>query len=167
MKRFVPALLAVPVVLTLLHSPAPAQPPAAAASRNDPLQDEKPKDDPKLLAIGGLGGSAVYFSFLLVGTTADAFGKESYDADQVKTIVDSVMTLLKTNADQIAAVRRGGLTEEDDKYANELIVVLGMIRDYAKLLGDYAKGKDPKVAQKFDDQRKKTWERVKKLLGIK
>jgi hypothetical protein len=130
-------------------------------------QDEKPKDDSRLAAIGGLGASALYLAYLTIGTTADGFSKGVYDADQVKSTVESVSNLMKTNSDQLAAVRKGGLTEEDGRFVDEMIAIMGMLRDYGKHLVDYTKEKDPKVGDAFDEQRKKTWERIKKLLGIK
>lgn len=167
MKRFALGLAAVPVVLALMRAPVLAQTPPEAQPQEDPEKGTKPKDDPRLVVIGGLGANALYASYMLVGVTADGFAKDVYTADQVTSIVDSVISVFKVNKEQLAALRKMELTEEDAKSLDEMIGLIDMISEYADLLGKYAKEKDPKMADAFQEHRAKTWERLKKLLGIK
>jgi hypothetical protein len=144
------------LIALILVAPAAATPPAQEA-----------KQDPKLVAIGGLSVTALYMSFVTVGVTADAFGKEAYEAKQVADMMTEVSNLMKTNSRQLGAIPREGIAKEEVTYIDEITAVMGMIGEYSQLLSAYAKDKTEAKAKAFDQKREATWVRLKKLLGLK
>ncbi len=127
MNRLASALAAVFALVALSHPSAPAQ-----EEKPKESPKEGSKEDPRLVAIGGLAGSSVYYSFVIVGMTADAFAKEVYDADQVKQITDEVCALTKTNAGQLRDVRKMELTDSDAGLVDEILATLEVIQKYAR-----------------------------------
>jgi hypothetical protein len=132
-----------------------------------PAQEREVKQDPKLVAIGGLSVTALYMSFVSVGVTADAFGKEAYEAKQVGDMMTEVSNLMKTNTRQLGAIPREGITKEDHAYLDEIVAIMGMIGDYSQLLAAFSKDKTEAKAKAFDEKREATWARLKKLLSLK
>jgi hypothetical protein len=133
-------------------------------------QDEKPAvaDKPELVAIGGLGASMGYFTFVLVGVTGDSFEKGSHDAATVKSVVDELAGTLDKNVEQLMAVKKSGkLVQADVDSIEEVADCLRSVKDYAKKLCAYTEEKSQKNADGFQASRKVTWEKLKKLLGIK
>lgn len=142
----------------LLAMPAPAQEEAPAP---------KDQDTRRLTAIGGLSASALYFGFVNIGLTGDGFEKGVYDADTASAVAGEIKRMLAINAKQLKAMKDGEPDENDRTSVAEIIDLAGAVGDYADLFVEYTKEKDPKVAEKFQTQRKALWERLKKFMGLK
>lgn len=129
---------------------------------------ESENNKPLLAALGGLSASSTYFTFAFIGTTADGFGKETYDAEQTKALAGEAIAIMNLNADQLRAVKRAKLLNQaDTRSLDEFITLLTEVADYAETLQDFADNRDEEHAAKFEQQRQKTWRLLKKALAIK
>jgi hypothetical protein len=138
-----------------------------APSAPRPSAQEREKNDPRLVAIGGLSVTATYVSFVCVGVVADAFSKDVYDAKQVNDMMTEIAGLMKTNSRQLGALPKGEISKADVDSVDEIVAIMGLIGEYAQSLIDYSKDKVPAKAKTFDQKRESTWTRLKKLMGIK
>lgn len=158
MKRIAPMAVSIAVLILAVRTAAPAQ-------------DEKPKqetqDTKRLRAIGGLSASTLYFAFLSVGLTGDAFVKGAYEAEQVRSIMGELQAMLKSSAGQVKDLIKGEPDESDQAALKEIVEIADLVQEYAKFLAEYSKEKDAKIGDKYEASRKATWERLKKFLGIK
>ncbi len=137
-------------------------------------KEEKPaKEKPDftkatLHCVGGLSASTAYFGFCLIGVTADAFDKGTYDAKKTKMVAEEVKGFLKRTGNQLDALEKsGGLSEPDAKAVDDLEKIFGEVVDFAQKLEDYADDKSEEKGKAYQESRKKAWKHLKKLLGIK
>ena len=125
------------------------------------------KDDPRLVAIGSLAGSHVYTTYGYIGVTADAFGKQVYDADRVEQLMKEVMGLCDANSKLLDKLLEGNIVESDKKAIREIGLIYDGLRMEAAALVQFAKTKDEDDVKSFDAARKAVWPKIQKLLGIK
>jgi len=118
-------------------------------------------------AIGGCAGASIYLAFVLVGVTADAFEKGVYDAERVQAIMSEIKALGGVMKKQLKAIRGPALGKDDEQAVDNILLTLASLDDYADRLDQYTRKKGKEEADAFQEARKKTWEKVRTLLGIK
>ncbi|MCX7787413.1 MAG: hypothetical protein N2442_06935 [Spirochaetes bacterium] len=118
-----------------------------------------------LSAIGGLGASNLYVSFLTIGMLGDAFEYGVYQPDTVKDILGEVISLNKASRASLdTLVKEGHVTGEDRATVLEMIQAHSMLEKQAGELLKYAE--DKKLPNDFQFYRKKSWELISNILGI-
>jgi hypothetical protein len=71
-------------------------------------------EDDFLYAIGSLGASNLYMTFLTIGLLGDSFEKNVYPAETTKDLIDAIISLTKTSQESLNALVAGGeITGED------------------------------------------------------
>ena len=160
MKRMVCSLVAFALVVCM----APVQIPAQEL----PGQEPKVEDDPRLVAIGGGYACAIYLAFVNIGMSGDAFAKGLYDAKKIEQIAGEIKTLSGNMAKLLKDVDKNvKMAQVDVDSLNEMVTILGLLQEYADSLIQYTKTKTQADADKFQENRTKTWARIKTMLGIK
>ena len=131
-------------------------------------EEKADKSKAALGCVGGLCASTSYFSFVLIGVTADSFAKGTYEAKTAKDIAAEVEGIVKKNREQLKDLKKaGGLDEADQKSLGEFVRVLDEVADYAHKLQEYCDDKSDENGTAFQEARKKAWTHIKKALGLK
>jgi len=126
------------------------------------------REDKLLSAVGGFSAGLLYNTYGLVGSVADAFGKDAYTAE---TVTD-LMNAQKNMADNIikmldGLIKDNALKDENDKnYVIATKEIIAGLKKQAELLADYAKTNSSQQQRAYEQQRQKNWKDISKLMGI-
>jgi hypothetical protein len=141
---------------------------AAAGQESGTEEAQKPPPtDPRLQAIGGGAAGSTYFAYLVIGMSGDAFRNDVYDAGRINQIMNEVKGAVKNFKKLLENLKDIDLTEKDKESLKGFVEVQDMLSDYCDCLVAYTKTKGKKEADAFQEARKKTWAKIKVLLGIK
>ena len=120
-------------------------------------------------AIAGLSAGLLYNTYGVIGSIADAFVKDAYE----KETLDDLMNAQKKLADNLVKMMQGLIkdsilnTETDRNFLISAISILNGLKKQAQLLQEFAQTKNYGKQESYDDQRKKNWSALSKLMGIK
>ncbi|MEP6700052.1 MAG: hypothetical protein ABJA85_02000 [Bacteroidota bacterium] len=120
-------------------------------------------------AIAGLSAGLLYNTYGIIGSIADAYVKDAYK----KETVDDLMDAQKNLADNLVKMLQGLVkdsilsTETDRNYLISVISILNGLKKQAQLLQEFAQTNKQQKQEGYDDQRKKNWSALSKLMGIK
>lgn len=117
--------------------------------------------------IGVFGGIYIYTTYAYIGTTADAFSKDIYDAGQVKSMMDEKINMLNNLEAMLLRVQATNMAPADKKFIASMLDIIGLLRQEASALSEFVNTKDEADAEKYDQARKAAWLKIKKLLGMK
>jgi len=155
-QRFFPqALLAVLASSVVLLSPGYSS------------ADEKPADDGRLSAIGGLSAAHMYTTYIAIGAVADAFGNDVYKTKQVQDIMGGLVGMIDTLKKQLLLVQENCEDKSDQKYIDETIQIYSLLQEEARQLSTYSKSEDKADFRAYEKARTTVWPRIEKLLGLK
>jgi hypothetical protein len=122
-------------------------------------------EDDFLYAIGSLGASNLYMTFLTIGLLGDSFEKNVYPAETTKDLIDAIISLTKTSQESLNALVAGGeVTGEDRATILEMMQAHGLLEKQAGELAKYVNNKA--TPNDFQFFRKKSWELIAKILNI-
>ena len=126
------------------------------------------REDKLLSAVGGFSAGLLYNTYGLIGSVADAFGKDAYTAE---TVTD-LMNAQKNMADNIIKMLDGlindkALKDENDKnYVIATKDIIAGLKKQAEILVNYAKTNNNQQQKAYEQQRQKNWKDISKLMGI-
>lgn len=126
------------------------------------------REDKLLSAVGGFSAGLLYNTYGLIGSVADAFGKDAYSAE---TVTD-LMNAQKNMADNIikmldGLIKDNALKDENDKnYVIATKDIIAGLKKQAEILADYAKTNSSQQQRAYEQQRQKNWKDISKLMGI-
>lgn len=123
-------------------------------------------DDGRLEAIGGLSAAYMYTTYIAIGTTADGFGKDVYQAEQVKSIMTGFIGSMDAVKKQLSKVQANLTDPGDVRYIGEAVQIFSLLQDEARSLSKFAASKDNVDFQAYDRARTTVWPKIQKLLGI-
>lgn len=83
---------------------------AAACFFATPVDSVRAQDDGRLSAIGGLSAAHMYTTYVAIGATADAFGNDVYDSQQVQDIMGSLVGMIDTLKNSCCSFRKTAKT---------------------------------------------------------
>lgn len=122
-------------------------------------------EDDFLYAIGSLGASNLYMTFLTIGLLGDSFEKDVYTAETTKDLIGAIISLTKTSRESLNTLIEGGeVTGEDRATILEMIQAHGLLEKQAGELGKYVDNKT--IPNDFQFFRKKSWELIARILNI-
>jgi hypothetical protein len=124
------------------------------------------EEDDRLVAIGALAGAHVYTTYGYIGTIADAFAHDVYDAQKVQDLTKEIVGLAEVNVKQLRKIREGNLVDEDKKVIDEVIAVYDLLQREANALSAYSKSKSKEDLDAFEQSRTTVWPKIKAALGI-
>lgn len=120
-------------------------------------------------AIAGLSAGLLYNTYGVIGSIADAYVKDAYK----KETLDDLMNAQKNLADNLVKMLQGLVkdsilsTQTDRNYLISAISILNGLKKQAQLLQEFAQTNNQQKQEGYDDQRKKNWSALSKLMGIK
>ena len=119
----------------------------------------------QLQAIGGLIAGYAHASYALVGTTADGFGNQVYDAERVKMLMDEMRGMQRHIIRMLRRLQGTALTKEDDDFIDSAVALFKLIDEEATLLVQFTETKDAADAEKFEAVRVTIAKDMAKLFG--
>jgi len=144
MKRFA---LAVLVLLTFSALTAPAQ------------------EDNSLYALGAVGASNLYFSYLVLGTVADSYASDGYTAGMARQLASEAIALNTSSRDALQKLlNEKSLSADDQQVLNAMIEAHTLLISQAQGLLKFVD--DPSQTTDFQNYREQAWAKISKLLGI-
>jgi len=124
------------------------------------------EDDGRLAAIGGLSAAHMYTTYVAIGATADAFGNDVYDSQQVQDIMGSLVGMIDTLKKQLLLVQENCEDENDQDYIDETIGVYTLLQEEARQLANFAASRDISDHRAYEKARTTVWPKIEKLLGL-
>jgi hypothetical protein len=121
--------------------------------------------DPALVAVGSLGASNLYFSYVVLGAVADGFATRGYSAEMAKSLAQEAVALNRGSRNALRdLLQNGGLTEADRTVLTDMIEAHELLIKEAEGLMTYVD--DRSKTEEFQRYRSQAWEQISKVLGI-
>jgi hypothetical protein len=119
-----------------------------------------------LHTVGALAAAHLYQSYLNIGFLADGKAEGTYEEKDAVQILSSVVGLMDALNQQLDAVAKFDLDQEDRKSLEECREISALLRQQADELQAFWRTGDKKHGEKYDSLRQQSWQRVSKLLGL-
>jgi len=123
----------------------------------------------KLLeSVGGFSAGFLYNTYGLIGAISDGFTHDAYDALTINDLMDAQKKLADNIVKVLEELKSGGFLKDtkDQEFAGSVINILKGLKKQAQLLEDYVDNKSKQKQDAYEDQRKKNWSAISKLMGI-
>ena len=102
------------------------------------FSQESTADDPALYAIGAIGASNLYFSYVVLGTVADGFVSQGYSPELVQALAEETIALNQTSIEALAPVSGDrGISAADRQVVQQIIEAHSTLILQAESLLDY------------------------------
>lgn len=126
------------------------------------------KETKLLHAVNGFSSALLYNTYGVIGSIADAYVKNAYNA----SMVNNLMSAQKTLADNLIMVlnnlvKDSVIRDSEKDYALGAIAVLDGLKIQAGLLQEFSSAGGEKKQEAYEEQRKKNWSTICRLMGIK
>ena len=119
-----------------------------------------------LETIAGFCGSYLLTSYGYIATTADAYAKDLYPANQVKFMMENTISNLTTVSGHLQRVKATNIADSDKKFVDSVIDVLNVLKLEAESLIAVTSSKNQADVERFDQASEQAWQKIKKLLKI-
>jgi hypothetical protein len=128
-----------------------------------PVLSAQEEEDPALYAVGALGASNLYSSYVVLATVADGYASASYSENTARDLAEESIALHESS---VEALRR--LVAENVVSASDRAIVSDMIEAH-ELLIRQAEGllsyiDDPDASEQFQQYREAAWEKISTIL---
>ncbi|MFP4374282.1 MAG: hypothetical protein ACLFPO_08115 [Spirochaetaceae bacterium] len=121
------------------------------------------EEDPALYAVGALGASNLYSSYVVLATVADGYASASYSENTARDLAEESIALHESSVD---ALRR--LVDQNVVSASDRAIVADMIEAHELLIrqaeGLMAYLDDPDDFEAFQRYREAAWEKISTIL---
>ena len=121
-----------------------------------------------LVAVGSFSASTLYNTYAALGSIADGFGHDVYDAETVSNLVDAQLRMLDNLIKVMDELKTEKTlqTDSDITYANQSIDIMKGLKKQGQLMEEYVNTRKQARLDEYDAQRKKNWSAINKLMGI-
>ena len=116
-------------------------------------------------AVGGLGIGHIQSTLGLIGVTADAFAKDTYDAKKVEGLMASTINGIEVVKKLLRKLQDTKMSADDEDFIDRMIGAYNALQREAQALTNYAKTKKPADAEAFAKARKTALEKIDNLTG--
>lgn len=126
------------------------------------------RENKMLTIIGGFSAGMLYNTYGVIGAVADGFTNDAYKSNEV----NNLMTAQKSMADNIIKMLNESLDEKifskeaDKKFAESVIELIKGLKKQAQFLIEVSETNSGKKKDAYEEQRKKNWADLSKLMGI-
>jgi hypothetical protein len=121
--------------------------------------------DPSLFAVGSLGASNLYFSYVVLGTVADGFASRGYGKDMARSLAEEAIALNRGSRNALQTlIDQGRVADADRDVVSEMIEAHGLLIQQAQGLLSYIE--DRSQTEQFQRYRQRAWEKISAVLGI-
>lgn len=126
------------------------------------------REDKVLDVLGGFSAGLLYNTYGLIGSIADGYAHDAYDLQSVNELLDAQKKLADNLVKVLDDLTNGNFLKDkkDGDYADSVINILKGLKKQAQLFQDYAKNSNSQKHYDYEDQRKKNWKDISKLMGI-
>jgi hypothetical protein len=129
------------------------------------FSQESTTDDPALYAIGAIGASNLYFSYVVLGTVADGFVSQGYSPELVQALAEETIALNQTSIEALAPVSGdSGISAADRQVVQRIIEAHSTLILQAESLLDYIN--DDASASEYQRHRRTAWEQISSILAL-
>jgi len=121
-----------------------------------------------LEAFGATSSLALYNTYITIGTIADGYVGETYDADYTVDLMGEQTAMISSIIDYIDKLLtdpKSGISADDKDYMNEMKACLNDLYDEAEGLMEYA-GNNESGTEKYNTARDAAWAKIEELLGL-
>ncbi len=126
---------------------------------------EQPAADRALYAVGNLGSTQLYYTYMLLGILGDSYAKGVYDKQTALSLLGEVTNLTKLSKDALGSLQgKGDLTKDDETLVSDMNDALDALLTQAEGLSEYVDGKDD--GSRFQSSRKAAWQKISTILGL-
>ncbi len=131
-------------------------------------QNCEEREDKLLVLMGSLSAGFLYNTYGLIGSIADGYGHDAYNASTVtdlltaqKKLADNMIALLeqKVNENIFKA-------ESDKNYITTSVTIIKGLKTQIDQFLKLVKNKNQNNLDAYDEQRTKNWKDLSKLMGI-
>ncbi|MBC8115828.1 MAG: hypothetical protein H7062_15695 [Candidatus Saccharimonas sp.] len=116
-----------------------------------------------LQAVGGLGIGHIQSTLGLIGVTADAFAKETYDAKKVEGLMTSTINSIDVVKKLLRKLQDTKLSPNDEDFIDRMMGAYNALQREAKALSTFARSRKPADAEAFAKARKTAIDKIDKL----
>jgi len=121
------------------------------------------EEDPALYAVGALGASNLYSSYVVLATVADGYASASYSDATARDLAEESIALHESSVDALERLVSGNVVSESDR-----LIIDDMIEAH-ELLIRQAEGllvylDDPERSEQFQRYREAAWEKISTIL---
>lgn len=123
----------------------------------------------KLLGVmGSLSAGFLFNTYGLIGSIADGFDHNAYDENTVTNLANAQKKL----ADNMIGLLEKMITENafkdkaDKDYISSSVAIIKGLKIQVELFLDLVKNKSQKNTKAYEEQRKRNWKDLSKLMGI-
>lgn len=120
-----------------------------------------------LSAVGALGASYMYSSYLSIGAIADGHYYEVYDDETAVQLMEEIKSLADATTESLQELLGSDIIGADDfSFINEIITTLGLLYKEAESYQSYIQTGEERQATLYDNYRNNAWAKIVDLLGI-
>jgi len=126
------------------------------------------REDKLLGMMGGMSAGFLYNTYGLIGSIADGYGQDAYDAATVNDLLEAQKKL----ADNLVELLEKMISENafkkpsNKEYVAAAVQVIKGLKAQAQLLLNMVSNKTQKNIKAYDEQRNKNWKDISKLMGV-
>lgn len=133
-----------------------------------PCQHCGVKEKKLLETFGGFSAAFLYNTYGMIGGIGDAYGQKAYDAETVNDLMDAQVKLIENLVKLVGTIENDSILseEKDQHYAKGLIEILNGLKMQARLLQDYVRKKSRQKSDEYEEQGKKNWSAISRLMGV-
>jgi ABC-type microcin C transport system permease subunit YejB len=123
----------------------------------------------KMLGImGTFSAGFLYNTYGLIGSISDGYEHNAYDEQMVSNLLDAQKKLADNMTGQLEKIIAANAFKDavDKNYMLSAVAIIKGLKTQAELLIDLTRNKSQKNINAYDNQRKKNWKDLAKLMGI-
>lgn len=127
------------------------------------------RENALLECIGGVSANAIYNTYLVIGSVADQVAGKCIENATAKQLMEEQQSLLDAQNGLLQALLdKKALSSADDKlYVEDIVALNKNLKKQAGLLVTFIETGTAASGTAFDEQRKKNWKEIARLLGLK
>jgi hypothetical protein len=123
-------------------------------------------DDPWLVAIGVLAGQNIYVTYAYIGSVADGYARNYYDAAQVQELMKETISLTDVAIEHLDGVQKTKIVDADKQAIARVADVMGLLKQEAQALSDYTQSQDEQDLKAYEAARTAAWPKIKEALRL-
>ncbi len=125
------------------------------------------EERPELTAVGGLGASNMYTSFLALDAIHDTMICGAYDAEKVLPSVQLIAGFLKIGMEHLQAVQQSHVVSaEDAAFLADMVDAYKALHRESYSLVDYVQTGNEADDKIFQQERENAWGKISRLLKL-
>lgn len=138
------------------------------ASFNGFTQTCEEREGKLLEAVGSFSAGLLYNTYGVIGSIADGYARDVYNLQTVNDLLDAQKRLTDNLVKVLDDLKSGNFLKDkpDQDYAVSAVDILKGLKKQAQWFQDYAKTSNKQKQADYEEQRKKNWKDISKLMGI-